>query len=205
MKYKSYIVARDYGFSPNPFGEHCTLACCKQRIRVNVKAGDWIFGTGAKKKDMQGKLVFALNVTEKITFQEYWEDSKFEYKKPIMNGSLVQMYGDNIYHKDDSGNWQQENSHHSLDNGTINGHNLERDLRGRFVLISEHFYYFGKSAIDIPNRFMEEICTPTQGHKNVDNKVATNFIDWLSKNYKPGLHDDPLLFRNTFERYDGVS
>lgn len=206
MKFKTYIVARDYGFAPNPFGEYCTLACCKQNIRRHVNVGDWIFGTGSKQKNMAGKLVFAMNVTERLTFQQYWNDPRFEYKKPIMNGSLVQMYGDNIYHRDaKTEDWQQENSHHSLPNGTVNGHNLERDLSGRYVLISEHFYYFGESAIDIPDRFKDELCVTAQGHKNIDQKVALEFLSWLSKNYRTGRHADPLLFGDSFERYDGVS
>lgn len=206
MKFKTYIVARDYGFAPNPFGKHCTLACCKQRIRRHINVGDWVFGTGSKQHNQTGKLVFALYVTEKLTFQEYWDDPRFEYKKPIINGSLVQMYGDNIYHQDTkNGEWRQENSHHSLPNGTVNGHNLERDLSGKYVLISEHFYYFGGNAIEIPDNFKDELCITTQGHKNVDEQVALNFIDWLSKNYRIGRHGDPLLFEETFERYDGVS
>lgn len=155
---------------------------------------------------MAGKLVFAMNVTERLTFQQYWDDPRFEYKKPIMNGSLVQMYGDNIYHRGTkTEDWYQENSHHSLPNGTINGHNLERDLRGRFVLISERFYYFGKSAVDIPDRFKAELCVPTQGHKNADQNVALEFLSWLTENYGEGRHDDPLLFRDSFERFDGKS
>lgn len=206
MNFKTYIVARDYGFAPNPFGGYCTLGCCKQRIRQHINVGDWVFGTGSKECSMDGKLVFAMHVNEKLTFQEYWDDPRFEYKKPIINGSLKQMYGDNIYHRDtETGEWQQENSHHSLPNGTVNGHNLERDLSGKYVLISEHFYYFGESAIDIPDRFRDKVCTATQGHKNVDPNVALNFIKWLSKNYQLGKRSDPLLFEETFERYDGIS
>ncbi len=204
MKFKTYIVARDYGFAPNPFGKYCTLACCKQRIRQLLEVGDWIFGTGSKKRNQGGKLVFAMNVTEKLTFQNYWNDQRFENKKPVMNGSLVQMYGDYIYHYDDQKReWKQSDSHHSLPNGTVNGHNLERDLSAKYVLISENFYYFGKSAIEIPEKFKSELCTPTQGHKNVNKELALKFIDWLSKNYHTGRHDDPLLFGGGFERYDG--
>jgi len=33
MKLSGYIVRVDTGFAPNPFGRHCTLACCKPTIR----------------------------------------------------------------------------------------------------------------------------------------------------------------------------
>lgn len=204
MKFKTYIVARDYGFAPNPFGGFCTLACCKPRIRKHLNVGDFVFGTGAKQNKMEGKLVFAMNVTEKLTFQQYWNDSRFEYKKPIMNGSLVQMYGDNIYHRDsDNEDWCQENSHHSLPKGTVNGDNLIKDIGGQFVLVSDHYYYFGKSAIDIPKMFREDLCKKRQGHKDVNPEVALEFLIWLSENYREGRHDNPLLFGETFERYDG--
>lgn len=49
MNYFSYVVARDYGFAPNPFGGICTLATCKQRIRNNANVNDWIFGITKKK------------------------------------------------------------------------------------------------------------------------------------------------------------
>ena len=57
----------------------------------------------------------------KMTYDEYWADNRFHCKKPIMSGSLMQMYGDNIYHTDsNSGIIVQENSHHSYDDGETN-------------------------------------------------------------------------------------
>src|SRR5262245_31415483 len=41
----SYVVARDYGFAPNPFYGFCTLATCKPDIRRTADIGDWIVGT----------------------------------------------------------------------------------------------------------------------------------------------------------------
>jgi len=37
----SYVVARDYGFAPNPFFGFCTLATCKPRLRSVAQVGDW--------------------------------------------------------------------------------------------------------------------------------------------------------------------
>jgi hypothetical protein len=50
MRLFSYVVARDYGFAPNPFHRHCTLATCKPGIRARAAVGDWVIGTGAKTK-----------------------------------------------------------------------------------------------------------------------------------------------------------
>src|SRR5882762_6472831 len=43
----SYVVARDFGFAPNPFYGFCTLATCKPRIRAHACVGDWVLGTGS--------------------------------------------------------------------------------------------------------------------------------------------------------------
>lgn len=40
MKLFSYVVAREYGFAPNPFFGWCTLATCKPKIRVTAEVGD---------------------------------------------------------------------------------------------------------------------------------------------------------------------
>ena len=38
----SYVITRDYGFAPNPFGGICTLATCKPGIRNHATVGDWV-------------------------------------------------------------------------------------------------------------------------------------------------------------------
>ena len=73
-KMYSYVVARDYGFAPNPFHGFCTLATCKPEIRRTAHVGDWIVGTGSKKKGRDAHVVYAMRVTEKMTFNAYWRD-----------------------------------------------------------------------------------------------------------------------------------
>lgn len=58
-------------------------------------------------------------------------------------------YGDNIYHRDKiSGQWIQENSHHSYENGETNYINLKKDTGmdkskpTDYALISNKFWYF---------------------------------------------------------------
>lgn len=166
MKNFSYKIEHDFGLAPNPFGGYCTLAVCKSSIRSNkgLEVGSWIIGTGSKKLKNANKLIYAMQVGEKLTFNEYWNDPRFQYKKPIINGTLVQMYGDNFYHQNEEGKWIQENSAHSLANGMPNLGHLKRDVGGQYVLISTNFYYFGDQAISVPKEFvrdvfvMDEIC-----------------------------------------------
>lgn len=79
----SYVVARDYGFAPNPFYGVCTLATCKPKIRGTASRGDWIVGTGSSKNGRQGRLVYVMCVTEVMTFNKYWMDERFEKKNQI--------------------------------------------------------------------------------------------------------------------------
>src|SRR3954447_1814943 len=113
-----YVVARDFGFAPNPFHGFCTLATCKPNIRKTAQVGDWIVGTGSKAHELQGQLVYAMRVTETLSFDEFWCDERFREKRPNLHGSLMQAYGDNIYHRDGREHWLQENSHHSLKDGS---------------------------------------------------------------------------------------
>ena len=195
----SYLVDHDLGLAPNPFGRYCTLSVCKPRIRgsKNLKLGDWVIGTGAKAledstgRKLTNKLIFAMRVTDRITLESYWDDSRFQYKKPVMNGTLVMMYGDNFYHKDVIGNWIQEDSAHSNADGSLNATHLKTDTRGKNILISEHFFYFGDNAPIIPQELFE-VCHSTQGHKIVKGQLANELINWVSRNFQRGRHGSPL-------------
>ena len=90
----SYVVARDYGFAPNPFNGILTLAACKPVIRKGADVGSFVIGF--TNKENGNKLLYMMKVSEVCTFDQYWKDSRFLCKRPTMNGSLKSMYGDNI-------------------------------------------------------------------------------------------------------------
>lgn len=199
LKIYSYVIDHDLGLAPNPFGEYCTLAVCKVKIRKskNLNIGDWIIGTGSvkleklTKKKYVGKLIYSMKVEEILSFEEYWEDERFQYKKPVINGSLTSMYGDNIYHKNENGDWIQENSAHSNYDGSVNINHLKKDVSGENVLISKCFFYFGNNALTIPNDLIE-VCHFGVGEKIVKEQYTQLFIDWLLKDYEPGIHGEPI-------------
>lgn len=200
MNYFSYKLDHDFGLAPNPFGGYCTLAVCKSDIRKNkrLNIGDWIIGIGSKKLRALNHLIYAMQVSEKLTFDEYWNDPRFQYKKPIINGSLVMMYGDNIYHTDKKTHeWIQEDSAHSLASGTVNKDHLQSDTSGEKVIIGELFYYFGDMAVPIPIEF-EEVCTKGRAAKSISIPIETadKFIKWLQTNYAAGIHGDPINWKN---------
>ncbi len=203
----SYVLARDYGFAPNPFGPYCTLATCKPGIRKSANIGDWVVGTGSVRYHGSENLVFAMKVSEKLTFNEYWEDPRFLYKRPVLNGSLKQMYGDNIYFQN-QGQWHQADSHHSNEDGTPNMYNLKRDTSCPLVLVSEHFFYFGINAVRVPRRVIAQdgecICKKGPGYRcRFTDTFVFRFIEWLKSKHKPGYWGDPALMTR-FERYDGI-
>jgi hypothetical protein len=196
MSYYSYKIEHDFGLAPNPFGEHCTLAVCKGDIRKSKRLaiGDWVFGTGSVKLKKLHYLIYAMRVDEIITFDQYWNDPRFQYKKPVLNGSLVQLYGDNIYHKDvATGKWIQEDSAHSTSHDVTNQAHLEADTSGERVLISKHFYYFGDQAIKVPDEFLS-VCSEGRNVKSIAIPVkdADGLVTWLAKNHDNGIHGDPI-------------
>ncbi|MBK3394660.1 hypothetical protein IQ457_12050 [Psychrobacter sp. M9-54-1] len=196
----SYKVEHDLGLAPNPFHNFCTLAVCKSSIRhnKNLSIGDWVIGTGSKSLGNTNHLVYAMKVEEKIEFNEYWKDERFKSKKPVIKGSLVKIYGDNIYHQDaNSKKWIQEDSAHSLDNGITNEGHMKRDIDGEYVLVSREFYYFGENAPKIPEE-LKDVCNKGRDmkYKAIPPEVRESFVLWLKDNYKSGIHGDPANWKD---------
>lgn len=193
-KLHSYVVARDYGFAPNPFYGFCTLATCKPDMRKSVAVGDWIVGTGSKSKGRDGRLVYAMRVSEILSFEGYWDDPRFRQKRPNLRGSLKQAFGDNIYYRDPTtGQWRQKDSHHSLINGRQNQANIDRDTKANKVLISDDFVYWGGDGPEIPAFLGHSICKKGMGHKaNFPDEVVQEFIDWVRDLGNVGYWGIPL-------------
>ncbi|MBN2878495.1 MAG: hypothetical protein JXN65_02585 [Clostridia bacterium] len=195
----TYVVKHDSGFAPNPFGGYCTLACCKPKIRKTAgklcASGKsvWIIGLTPANKGLGNKMIYAMKVTEALTFSEYFKDSRFEYKKPLYSpqGQIIERCGDNIYEpqKDD---FRQLHSMHSTKTPCghkVNIENLKRDLSGEYVLISDSFIYIGEDAVELPDSL--EGLKVGRGHK-------CNFADSLIKEVSEFLN-------NVFIQYEGTS
>ena len=148
-----YKLVRDYGFAPNPFHGFCTLGTCKPQIRDSAAVGDLIIGLGARTGPVSERIIYTMKVDEILSFDEYWNDQRFERKKPDFYSGRYHAFGDNIYHRGPEGHWIQSDSHHSLEDGFINNLNLDRDTHSERVLISTNFVYWGDQAIPIPHQF----------------------------------------------------
>lgn len=202
MKLYSYIVARDFGFAPNPFYQYCTLGPCKPIIRRCAEVGDWIVGTGSKSRVNEGCLVFVMRVTETMSFNDYWSDSRFKHKKPNLRGSKKQAFGDNIYYRDSATcGWHQEDSHHSHRGGRPNIDNINNDTKTDRVLISEDYIYWGGKGPQIPAKYRNfcgfDLCAG-RGHKRkFPDNMVNEFIDWIRSLKAKGYCGTPLDWSNT--------
>ncbi|PHR80311.1 hypothetical protein [Henriciella sp.] len=112
-----------------------------------------------------GHLVYWMRPSEIMLFDEYWADPRFARKKPNMRGAMMHRYGDNIYRTGPDGTFQQLDSFHSEDDGSLSVANRERDTETtQKVLIGSEFAYYGKSAPMIPHR-LGFVVKKGPGHK----------------------------------------
>lgn len=195
MRIYTYVVARDFGFAPNPFYGTCTLATCMSPIRKSASTGDWVIGTGSATKGLQGRLVYCMKVAQTLTFDEYWNDEAFIRKRPRRDGPVKAAYGDNIYHRSPQGIWLQADSHHSLEDGSANKENVISDTRADRVLVGTSYSYWGREAIAIPAEFTDHdisIVRPGIGHRCQFPSEFTDAADaWLEARTGLGFEGRP--------------
>ncbi len=144
---------------------------------------------------------FDMEIADSISntsyIKQYPNNPDFKFKKPVLNGSLVQMYGDNVYHTDPkTGEIIQEPCAHSKKDNSVNEDHLKRDWKGQFVLYSKHFYYFGDKCPLIPKE-LRFICCPYRNYsfKDVNDDFVIEFVNWLEDNYTIGIHGDPINWK----------
>jgi hypothetical protein len=108
----SYVVHHDYGLSPNPSGGYCTLAFCKFRradgmpnVVELAQEGDWVAGTGGKSQLSAGHgyLIYAMQVTKKLTLREYFRDERFRVRAGNVEewrdeGDMFALISDHFYY-----------------------------------------------------------------------------------------------------------
>jgi hypothetical protein len=187
MRFCSYLITDDVGFAPNPFGDFCSLAACTpNHMGLRVEPGDWLMGNGQPEKG--SRLIYAMRISEVLDFDHYYRCPLFEGKKPN-RGSWQTRCGDNIYFRDGTGRWAQDDlaCYHTGPGW------LEEDTRHPRVFISDHFYYFGENAPVFPNEYTSLI---KRGRgcryaRDPDVDVVDGFIEWLNRTNTPGRHGLP--------------
>jgi len=204
-KLYSYLMTHDSGFAPNPFFGCLTLATCMTDIRRTKKVGNWVAGFAGKAlvrkcADLgvpirhQG-LIYLMEIGETLTFDEYFNDHRFQSKKaiPLGTNNVTQERGDNIYCSDSQGKFRQlENDNH--DEGE-----LIKDTKGKYVLVANQFYYFGRNCpvpdaswqsmgVRVPDRYIGYGCES-------DETAVDGLVSFLeTKRYAPGVHGEPCIW-----------
>lgn len=200
-----YVVARDFGFAPNPFHGYCTLATCKPVIRRVAKIDDWVVGVGGKDLNATGRLIFAMQVTEAMSFNDYWSSPEHQDKRPVRNGSRKMMVGDNIYHRTEDEAWEQLDSHHSRPDGSPDASNIKNDTQTDRMLLSRHFVYFGANAPEIPPPVLQELgYSNRRHHRTFKDDEAAPLISWIRQTYGKHMNlvmGDPFQFKASGARY----
>ena len=188
MKLFTYCLRRDTGAAPNPFGGYCTLALTKPVLRRNAEVGDWIVGLASGEsglKDANRKVVFAMKVTQIMNYEDYnmFCLSECQDKLPARPAQTYEeMVGDCIYDFSVGDPPAVRDSVHESEN-------MEFDLAGEKVLISDEFYYFGKGARELPPN-LYKIIKKGQGFQQKKNDPFIddflNFIKDFKKNEVDG-------------------
>jgi hypothetical protein len=196
----SYCIRVDDGAAPNPFWGVCTLVICKPAIRRVAKIGDWVVGTGSVNSpigDISGKVVYAMQVTRKLTMEEYDAHAKQHLPNKIpkwFNRDVRLRLGDAIY---------DFSTHPPALRQSVHGEeNRERDLSGRYALLSNHFFYFGNEPRQLQGSLIN-IVKRGPGHRSRSNAPYIEaFLSWLdSLGLEPNhLYGNPQykLFKDDF-------
>lgn len=184
----TYTIPVDDGAAPNPYWGYCTLTICKPRIRSVAEVGDWVVGIGSMSKGFEGRVVYAMKITQVIPLTSY-EEFVLKYcpeKIPdISNADIRRRVGDCIY--------DYSSRIPKIRKSVHDESNRDTDLSGKNSLVSNDFYYFGNKPVPLPKNLLN-ITHPTQGHKSTaNNPYVSEFETWIrGLAYKTGgLYGQP--------------
>jgi hypothetical protein len=176
----TYVMRHDAGLAPNPFWGWCTLAVCTPNHQGSrVEPGDWI--AGFQDKSCGYRLVYAMQVAERIHMNDYFHDPRFAKKKPRVRGTWIERCGDNFYRQDSKGTWVPLPSHfHS----TAADH--RKDTKHPWVFVGRRFWYLGQEAVSLPPELL-----PLAGGRGARVKhspaLVNRFKAWVKASLSEGV------------------
>jgi Nucleotide modification associated domain 2 len=173
----SYVVDHDNGFAPNPSGGLCTLAKCK-------------YGTRRR------------NVVE-MAREGDWivgTGGSTGFKRGESANVNELIYAMRVDRKITLSEYCRE-----YRNRRIDAEPDEAVADGRFALISKHFFYFGRNAIDIseiPDKHLDRsLVKRGQGYRSkFPQAFIEEFSKWLSATFAIGVHGLPCKPRDDVVR-----
>jgi len=218
----AYKVDHDLGMNPNPFGAYCTLAYCKGTMRKSIQKyvngqqhknpgllardmGIWVIGIAGLNLNLGdergGKLLYAMQITEVLTFEEYWNDPRFKYKTQILNETERFIIENGDDRKKTYSFWRNnKNMMVCGDVDTIFG------MKDEPVLVSDKFIYHGfdchKQSEYFINRLNYAVTDPIRPFlvfSDERNKpIPREILLYIQNEFQ----DDKCLARPTFSAED---
>jgi hypothetical protein len=162
----SYVVEHDYGLSPNPNGGFCTLAFCKY-------SEDGVRRNVVEMAEVGDLVVGTGGKSEELSAGH----GRLVYAMLVTEKMTLQDYFRDPRFKRRAGN--------------------EMHLAGctdRYALISDHFFYFGRSAPKFKKRHLDyPIEKRGPGYRSISftQEFIADFVTWLEENYSVGIHGEP--------------
>ena len=170
MTLYSYVVEHDNGYAPNPYHGFCTLVQCK------------ISKSGIRK-----------NIVELADKDDWIVGTGGNGIRSAGHGKIV--YAMRVDERLPLRKFQKDKRFIKRDD---NKHEVG-DISKRFALISYHYFYFGKNAVEIDKiekKVINKIDHPLEKkgpgfRKDFNEEFVQGFINWIEKIYQPGRHGDP--------------
>jgi hypothetical protein len=123
-----------------------------------------------------------MRITERLTLGEYWEDIRFEDRKPERTPRP-----DNFSRRNSSGTFIQ------VPNRVHTQAHAPTDLSGRYVLLSDRFWYFGQNSVPIPTDLIHLVHSSVghtvDKHRRPDDAVQLQ--RWLGT-WPEGINGEPV-------------
>lgn len=177
MRAYRYVIRNDDGSAPNYDPPPVTLAICKPQIRRLAKKDDLIIAFEGRDLGQNPHGVrWAGIVSEILPFAGYWNDPRFQGKKPDRT-----TRPDNIYEPGPWGLRQVDNPIHR------NAH-VARDLGGRNVLVFGRAWQMKALSQPLPEEFDLRIGSPyRRGHRvrELTTNEQIRILEWLDTNLRP--------------------
>lgn len=174
----SYVVHHDLGYAPHPFGRLCTLAKCKYGSSKKRNIVEM-----AEKGDWIAGTGGA-DLTKSAGHGRLIYAMRVDEKMPLAQYQAI--YQKRIDAKRD---FHEDGSYVNVDD--------------RYALISRHFFYFGRNAIDISEIPRKHLYHPFEkkgpGYRcDFTEEFIEGFVAWLEDAFKVGIHGSPCKPHSDF-------
>jgi hypothetical protein len=164
MNVWTYVITVDRGGAPNFEPPWTTLTVCKPRIRKRAGPGDLVLAfNGVTLNPTEPHSVrWAGVVAEVIPLRHYWNDPRFEGKKPGRPRGPRES-PDNIYRTTTAGDLEQ------AENTTHTRAHMTRDIGGVNALVLSPSWYYGQQLKFLPpEHFNLRMIGGRRGHRRFE-------------------------------------